>query len=163
MEVIKHGNQVLYKHKNFGSDIPFGLLFFFVLLICFGSYDFDVWKCAHIWVRPVSGPALLAVVLVVFSVVFFFSSLMRVSAEPQWYQGHVTPYYNESHAEWRAKIRAFVEKEISPFVHEWDEAGKYPRELHKKAYEAGRERERKGREREERKKREKEERERRES
>jgi alkylation response protein AidB-like acyl-CoA dehydrogenase len=58
-------------------------------------------------------------------------------AEPDWYQGAATPYYNESHVEYRAKVRAFVDKEVAPFVHEWDESGTYPRELHRKAYEAG--------------------------
>jgi len=30
-----------------------------------------------------------------------------------------------------------VEKEIRPFVSEWDEKGDYPKELHDKAYKAG--------------------------
>ncbi len=31
-------------------------------------------------------------------------------------------------------LRAFVDAEVMPFVHEWDEAGTYPPELHEKAY-----------------------------
>lgn len=54
-----------------------------------------------------------------------------------WYQGYKSPYYKETHAAFRAKVRAFVDKEIMPFVHEWDEAGTYPPELHEKAYKAG--------------------------
>lgn len=34
-------------------------------------------------------------------------------------------------------MRAFVEREIGPHVNEWDEAGGFPRELHKKAAEIG--------------------------
>ena len=35
------------------------------------------------------------------------------------------------------KVREFVDKELIPYVHEWDEAGDYPKELHEKAYNAG--------------------------
>lgn len=58
--------------------------------------------------------------------------------DPYWYQGvQKSPYYNESHIAFRKKIREFVDKEIRPYVHEWDEAGTYPPELHEKAYAAG--------------------------
>ena len=50
------------------------------------------------------------------------------------YQG---PGYTEDHHAWRATLRAFVDKEIMPFVDEWDEAGEFPRELYKKAAEVG--------------------------
>jgi hypothetical protein len=43
--------------------------------------------------------------------------------EPNWYQGYATPYYKPSHVAYRAQVRAFVEKELIPFVHEWDEKG----------------------------------------
>ena len=42
-------------------------------------------------------------------------------------------YYDESHDAFRATVRRFVDKEIAPFVDEWDEAGGFPRELYKKA------------------------------
>ena len=42
-------------------------------------------------------------------------------------------YYDESHEAFRDTVRRFVEREISPFVDEWDEAGGFPRELYKKA------------------------------
>jgi len=59
-------------------------------------------------------------------------------AEPPWYRGYSTPYYNDSHVQFRAKVRAFVEKEITPHVEEWEEKEDYPgREFHQKAYEAG--------------------------
>lgn len=39
--------------------------------------------------------------------------------------------------EYRAKVRAFVEKEIMPHTHEWDEKKSLPLELYRKTYEAG--------------------------
>ena len=51
-------------------------------------------------------------------------------------QGFPSAYYNESHIQFRALVREFVEKEILPYVDEWDEGG-YPKELHLKAYEYG--------------------------
>lgn len=48
-----------------------------------------------------------------------------------------SPHMNESHAHWRNTVRGFVEKEIAPFVNEWDEAGAFPRELHQQAAEIG--------------------------
>ena len=46
-------------------------------------------------------------------------------------------FYNESHNAWRQELRKFVSKEIVPFVEEWEEAGKFSRELYKKAGEFG--------------------------
>lgn len=46
-------------------------------------------------------------------------------AEPSWYQKRATCFYNESHVEFRNLCRQFVEKEIMPFVHEWDEGLKF--------------------------------------
>lgn len=112
------------------------------------------------------------------------AALIHDSSFADWYQGLESPYYNDSRAfappfvdclasslaccadrKFRAKVRAFVEKEIEPFCHEWDEAGTCkqlclaalrllcapthavtrnvlpccadPPELHKKAYDAG--------------------------
>ncbi|UYV35671.1 acyl-CoA dehydrogenase family protein [Rhodobacteraceae bacterium D3-12] len=50
------------------------------------------------------------------------------------YQG---PFYTEDHQAWRATLRAFVDKEIMPFVDEWDEAGEFPRALYTKAAQVG--------------------------
>ena len=44
-----------------------------------------------------------------------------------------SPHVTEEHDAWRNTVRAFVDKEIAPFVNEWDEAGAFPRELHQKA------------------------------
>lgn len=42
-------------------------------------------------------------------------------AEPNWYQGWVSPYYKPKHEAWRAKVRTFVEKELRPHVDKWEE------------------------------------------
>ena len=44
-----------------------------------------------------------------------------------------SPYYTEEHATFRATLRRFVEREISPFIDDWDEAGECPRDLYEKA------------------------------
>lgn len=58
-------------------------------------------------------------------------------AEPYWYSGLNSPYYKDTHRQFRARVRAFVEKEIMPYIDEWEEAGDYPPELRQKAYAAG--------------------------
>ncbi len=44
-----------------------------------------------------------------------------------------TPFFTEDHDAFRSVLRDFVQKEITPNAHEWDEAGEFPRELYKKA------------------------------
>jgi alkylation response protein AidB-like acyl-CoA dehydrogenase len=59
-------------------------------------------------------------------------------AEPSWYRGNPTPYYQEKHVKWREKVRSFVDKELRPHAHKWDEAIGFPvEEMRKKAYDAG--------------------------
>jgi len=58
-------------------------------------------------------------------------------ADPDWYQGWNTTYYNESHRKFRHAMRQFVDEHIAPYVHEWDQNKKIPLEIYKKAYEAG--------------------------
>ncbi|WP_417546963.1 acyl-CoA dehydrogenase family protein [Marinobacter segnicrescens] len=48
-----------------------------------------------------------------------------------------SPFYTAEHEAFRDSVRAFVRKEIEPFVTEWDEAGTFPRELYKKAADIG--------------------------
>jgi acyl-CoA dehydrogenase len=43
------------------------------------------------------------------------------------------PFYTAEHEAYRAVVRRFVEKEIEPYAHEWDEAGGFPRVLYEKA------------------------------
>ncbi|KXS18505.1 acyl-CoA dehydrogenase NM domain-like protein [Gonapodya prolifera JEL478] len=58
-------------------------------------------------------------------------------ADPLWYQDYWSPYYNDSHRKVRAATRAFVEKELMPYIHEWDEAKKIPKEVYLKCAKAG--------------------------
>ena len=44
-----------------------------------------------------------------------------------------SPFYTGEHEAYREVVRRFVEKEIAPYAHEWDEAGGFPRELYEKA------------------------------
>ena len=48
-----------------------------------------------------------------------------------------SPFYTAEHEAFRHSVRAFVRKEIEPFVSEWDEAGTFPRELYRKASDIG--------------------------
>jgi acyl-CoA dehydrogenase len=48
-----------------------------------------------------------------------------------------SPYYSAEHEVFRDVVRRFVEKEIEPFAHEWDEAGEFPRTLYEKAARIG--------------------------
>ena len=57
--------------------------------------------------------------------------------DPLWYQGWHSPYYNESHHAFRAAVREFVEKNLAPYVHEWDERGELPRDLPRQFAQAG--------------------------
>jgi len=58
--------------------------------------------------------------------------------DPSWYQHWHSPYYNQSHIKWRAFVRKWVEKEITPFVKEWDESKYMPiHAILKKAAQAG--------------------------
>jgi acyl-CoA dehydrogenase len=48
-----------------------------------------------------------------------------------------SPFWGEEHRAFRDSVRRFVEREISPFAAAWDEAEGFPRELYRKAGEAG--------------------------
>src|ERR1700760_4975443 len=48
-----------------------------------------------------------------------------------------SPFYTAEHDAFRDVMRRFVDKEIAPFAHEWDEAGEFPRALYRKAAEIG--------------------------
>ena len=41
-------------------------------------------------------------------------------------------YFSAEHADYRAAMRDFVAREITPFVHEWDEAETFPRDLYQR-------------------------------
>jgi acyl-CoA dehydrogenase len=44
-----------------------------------------------------------------------------------------SPFYTPEHEAFREMVRRFVEKEIEPYAHEWDEAGEFPKALYEKA------------------------------
>lgn len=46
-------------------------------------------------------------------------------------------YFSEAHEDFRRSVRSFVAREITPHVDAWDEAGSFPRELYRKAAQAG--------------------------
>lgn len=48
-----------------------------------------------------------------------------------------SPFYNESHQQWRAQMRRFVEQEINPYVEDWEESGEVPLALWPKAANIG--------------------------
>lgn len=59
-------------------------------------------------------------------------------AEPAWYRGTPTPYYEEKHVAFRNKVRAYVDEHLVPYVNEWDEAGSCPiQQLRISAHKAG--------------------------
>jgi len=59
-------------------------------------------------------------------------------AEPGWYRGEPTPYYEAKHAAFRAKVRSWVDEHLMPHVDEWEEAGHCPIEkLRQSAHAAG--------------------------
>lgn len=48
-----------------------------------------------------------------------------------------SPYYGETHEALAQSVRRFVDREIAPFIDQWEADGEIPRSLHKKAAEAG--------------------------
>ncbi|TXH03487.1 MAG: acyl-CoA dehydrogenase [Nevskiaceae bacterium] len=48
-----------------------------------------------------------------------------------------SPYYNSDHDAFREQVRRFVERECLPYIEQWEKAEELPRELHRKAAEAG--------------------------
>lgn len=57
--------------------------------------------------------------------------------DPNYYQGYYSHYYTSKHIEFRNALRDWVDNEIIPYVNEWDESYKTPKEIWKKAYDAG--------------------------
>ncbi|HUS23618.1 MAG TPA: acyl-CoA dehydrogenase family protein [Candidatus Binatia bacterium] len=48
-----------------------------------------------------------------------------------------SPFYTDEHEAFRAQVRRFVEKECAPHIEQWEAAETLPRELHRKAAQAG--------------------------
>jgi len=58
-------------------------------------------------------------------------------AEPTWYTGRPSPYYNASHVALRNYLRAWVDANFASSSEEWEAAGAVPPELYQKCAEAG--------------------------
>lgn len=52
-------------------------------------------------------------------------------------QPALSHYFSPEHEQFRASLREFVAREITPFVDAWDEAGTFPRDLYRRAAELG--------------------------
>jgi acyl-CoA dehydrogenase len=48
-----------------------------------------------------------------------------------------SPFYTESHIQWRDQLRKFIAKEITPYIDDWEEAGEVDLSLWPKAAEVG--------------------------
>lgn len=46
-------------------------------------------------------------------------------------------YFSKAHDRVRRSVKEFVDKEIKPFIDEWEEVGSFPREIYRKAGEVG--------------------------
>ena len=49
----------------------------------------------------------------------------------------MSDYFNETHQQVRATARKFIETHVLPHIDDWEEAGEFPRDLYKKAGDAG--------------------------
>ena len=49
----------------------------------------------------------------------------------------VQEYFEESHNILRQSVRKFLEREVLPYVEEWEDKEEFPRDLYSKAAEAG--------------------------
>ncbi|KAF5115037.1 hypothetical protein DV454_002577 [Geotrichum candidum] len=58
-------------------------------------------------------------------------------ADPSWYQGYHSPYYNETHVALRQEIREWVEEYVTPNIEDWEEEGKIDPAIYKQAGELG--------------------------
>ncbi|KAL2918377.1 hypothetical protein HK105_201777 [Polyrhizophydium stewartii] len=58
-------------------------------------------------------------------------------ADPAWYQDWHSPYYNDSHRRLREWAREIVERDLVPFINDWEKAGKVPADLYKRLGDVG--------------------------
>jgi acyl-CoA dehydrogenase len=49
----------------------------------------------------------------------------------------VSDYFNDTHQQARLSARKFIETHVRPHIDDWEEAGEFPREIYRKAGEAG--------------------------
>ncbi|KAH8808108.1 long-chain specific acyl-CoA dehydrogenase [Xylogone sp. PMI_703] len=53
-------------------------------------------------------------------------------AEPAWYSGRPSPYYNESHVRLRDYVRKWAEENVAGKTEEWENQGKLPDDVYQK-------------------------------
>ncbi|ETO08809.1 hypothetical protein RFI_28578 [Reticulomyxa filosa] len=53
------------------------------------------------------------------------------------WENQPSPYYTERHKRFRKYVRAFVEKEVAPYLDKWEAQQDIPKEFYKKAYDYG--------------------------
>ncbi|KEZ41687.1 Acyl-CoA dehydrogenase domain-containing protein [Scedosporium apiospermum] len=58
-------------------------------------------------------------------------------AEPAWYNALASPYYNDSHRRLRNYVRSYLEKNVFPYVEEWEEEGSVPKDASRDYARAG--------------------------
>jgi len=58
--------------------------------------------------------------------------------DPSWYSASIgSPYYKQTHRDWRKRCREFTDTHIIPHVNEWEVNKSIPKEAYVKCYEAG--------------------------
>lgn len=58
--------------------------------------------------------------------------------DPSWYNdSYHSPYYKQTHKDWRKRCRDFVEEHIIPNVNEWEVKKAIPKDTYKECYKAG--------------------------
>ena len=57
--------------------------------------------------------------------------------DPYWYQSWNSPFYKASHRRLRAFMRKFIDEEITPNCHEWDNQRQIPQKVFKRFAELG--------------------------
>jgi alkylation response protein AidB-like acyl-CoA dehydrogenase/predicted heme/steroid binding protein len=57
--------------------------------------------------------------------------------DPAWYQRLNSPYYKDTHRDFRAKVRAFVDAEIIPTLSEWGAKDRPPQKIYERMGELG--------------------------
>ena len=86
--------------------------------------------------RGASGSTNVRLVSRLFSTGTYSKTASKLQLEPYEYTDE--PIFNEEHAELRTSLNKFIEKEINPFVDEWENAKRFPaHDLFKKLGSAG--------------------------
>lgn len=52
-------------------------------------------------------------------------------ADPSWYQGFYSPFYNSTHMDLAKEVRGWITATVEPHVNDWEEAKRVPEEIYK--------------------------------